>query len=44
MIYGFLVNMENKIATYSYSTPWAVHRFDASDMAVLGLYISWLYL
>ena len=42
MIYGFLVNMENIIETYSYSTPWAVHRFDATDMAVPGLYISWL--
>ena len=59
MICGFLVNMENTIAIYSYSTPWtlfpqkwcvapelcwspptAVLRFDASDMAVPGLYIS----
>ena len=55
MIFGFLVNMENTIKIYPYSTPWAlfpqndslplnslfwsspiaaVHRFDASDMAV----------
>ena len=61
MIFGLLVNMENTIGIYSYSTLWpfflkndvlplnslflsphptAVHRFDASDMAVPGLYIS----
>ena len=58
MIFAFLVNMENTIAIYSYSTPWslftlnslfwspptAVHRFDISDMAVPGLYISWVRL
>ena len=64
MIFGSLVNMENTLAIYFYSTPglgpfshknyalplnylfWspptAVHRSDAWDMAVPGLYISWV--
>ena len=64
MIFGFLVNMENTIAIYFYSTPWTlftqkwcvapeffvlisshwVHRFNAWDMAVPGLYIPWVKL
>ena len=52
MSISFLFNIENTIAIYSYCIPWALFpeffvlisshcRFDASDMEVSGLYISW---
>ena len=37
----FLKNDALPLSSLFWSPPTAVHRFDASDMAVPGLYISW---